>query len=241
MITMVNRIELYTTFLVLTLFVTSILSDQIRVTCIGDSITEGYGCVNSTYTINLQNILGDNYNVTNAGASGQTMLKEGFCYNDNLVDFCSYWDTEAAKLAFSSKADIYTIMLGTNDAKFFNWQGVQENNGDFYVLDYVDMIMKLKKLNPMPKVYVLIPPPIWDGYNVDTVFYMNATIVNNILPKVIRNLANVITDIDGVIDIQTAILSANLPSDILTCDGCHPYEITNQIIAQTIADTITNL
>jgi lysophospholipase L1-like esterase len=236
---------LYSVLLLVTLlFVTSILAEQIekiRVTCIGDSITEGYGCVNSTYTVNLQNILGEKYYVTNAGASGQTMLKEGLCYNDNLDEICSYWDTDEYKIALSSQADIYTIMLGTNDAKYFNWQGVQENNGDFYVLDYVDMIANLKKLNPKPKVFVLIPPPIFDGYNVDTVYFMNSTIINNILPKVIRNLANVITDIDGVIDIQSAILSSNLPSDYLTCDGCHPKETANQIIAQTIAETILKL
>jgi lysophospholipase L1-like esterase len=51
-----------------------------------------------------------------------------------------YRKTDCWKRALSSSPDIVTIMLGTNDAKQFNWQGVQQNNGDFFALDYVDMI-----------------------------------------------------------------------------------------------------
>lgn len=223
--------------LVLIVLISNIVANEVRVTCIGDSITAGNtSCLSSSYTVNLQTILGNEYIVTNAGKSSMTMLREGLCH-DGSSEKCSYWDTEEMQIAFSSQPHIVTIMLGTNDGKYFNWEGVQDT-GDYYVLDYIDMIQRLKKLNPMPKVYVMIPPPIW----IDGVFGMSATIINITLPNVLRNMSDVIkSDVDGVIDIHTAIISSNLPSDVLTCDGCHPKKITNQIIAQTIADAITKI
>ena len=92
-----------------------------KVTCIGDSITEGGGCHSGSYVDLLRNLLGSDFSVLNAGSSGQTQLKKGLC---NGSGTCSYWDTDAWQNALNTKASIITIMLGTNDAKAFNWEGI---------------------------------------------------------------------------------------------------------------------
>lgn len=63
-----------------------------------------------------------------------------------------------------SKPDIVTIMLGTNDAKGCNWDrtpdGVQ-GKGDLFQQDGLDMIAKFKALPSKPKVFVVLPPPLF--------------------------------------------------------------------------------
>ncbi len=102
-------------------------SNPVRVTCIGDSITEGGACnLSYSYVNVLQEMLGSGFAVTNAGVSAKTMLKQGQC---NGGGDCSYWNTATWPKALASTPDIVTIMLGTNDAKVFNWEGVQQNTG----------------------------------------------------------------------------------------------------------------
>lgn len=109
-----------------------------RVTCVGDSITSGGACLQESYVNDLQDMLGSTYEVLNAGKSGCTMLKDGLDNNGNPY---SCWDGDEFKAALESKPDIVTIMLGTNDAKFFNWEGIQQNTGDYFALDYVSVLL----------------------------------------------------------------------------------------------------
>lgn len=179
---------------------------NIKVTCIGDSITQGGACGSSeSYVSILPSLLGENYQVMNAGVSSMTMLKQGFC---NGLYSCSYWDTDAWQTALTSDPDIVTIMLGTNDAKSFNWEGIQQNKGDYFALDYVDMINQLKRLRTKPKIYLVIPSPLREPYP----FEMNRTIINEVFPKLIRDIAKVV-DVE-VID----VFSALSPADF-SCDG----------------------
>lgn len=133
----------------------------------------------------------------------------------------------------SSRPDIVTIMLGTNDAKTFNWEGVQMNLGDFYALDYMAMIKILREeLSPVPQVFVMIPPPLYKNSSGQYPFYMNGTVINEIFPTLIPNIGAV-SDCT-VISIFDAILSSDFPQQTLTCDGCHPTAAADQIIADTI-------
>lgn len=205
--------------------------NSLRVTCIGDSITEGGGCGTNSYTYLLQDLFGDTAIVTNAGKSSQTMLKKGLC---NDLTLCSYWNTGAWQTALESQPDIVTIMLGTNDAKYFNWEGIQQNLGDYYSLDYVDMIKQLRSLTPQPEIYVLVPPPLYEPYPFD----MNATIINEIYPIVMKDISTVTET--NLISIYDAFREAEKTyTEPLTCDGCHPNAYANQIIADTIYSAIT--
>jgi acyl-CoA thioesterase I len=201
-------------------------SATIRITCIGDSITKLGACATISYSHILQDLYGSMATVTNAGVSARTMLKSGLCYRNG--EDCSYWNSHGWKIALESQPNIVTIMLGTNDARSFNWEGVQHNSGDDYALDYVDMIKHLRLLQPRPEIYLLIPPPLYDPYPFD----MNATVINEIFPKLIRDIA--MATETQVIDIYAAFREAEASYSTLSCDGCHPTSEGHKIIAETI-------
>ena len=82
------------------------MGNKIRVTCIGDSITEwGYP---DPYTYYLQELLGKDYLILNCGLSGARMLK-------NVGDF---WESKQFKDALESSPNIVTILLGNKHQRF---------------------------------------------------------------------------------------------------------------------------
>jgi len=207
-------------------------SAPIRVSCVGDSITAG--CCTSgvpAYPELLQQVLGSGYVVTNYGNSGKTMLKKGICGPPPSGD-CSYWTTPTYPAAIASTPDVVTIMLGTNDAKNFNWFGVQEK-GDSFEDDYVEMIHNFKALGTKPKVYVMVPPPLYppDPYD------MNSTVINSIFPVMVPQIAQK-GGADGIIDVFTALGGATLSQPGITCDGCHPVQKGCNEIAAIMAQKL---
>ena len=87
---------------------------QIRIACVGKSITYGAGVKDrekNSYPAQLQSLLGDGYNVTNFGVSARTLLRKG-----NYP----YWNEEAFHNALNSRPDVVFILLGTNDSKGMN-------------------------------------------------------------------------------------------------------------------------
>src|ERR1044071_7859592 len=82
----------------------------IRIACVGNSITAGARLSHpekNAYPAQLQQMLGDNYEVFNFGVSGRTVLRN--CDR-------SYMATRAYKDALNSNPDIVFIKLGTNDS-----------------------------------------------------------------------------------------------------------------------------
>jgi acyl-CoA thioesterase I len=188
-------------------------------------------CDNFLFT-DLTRSFGETATITNAGVPASTMLKSGLCSQTGPT--CSYWDSNGWKIALKSRPDIVTIMLGTNDARSFNWEGVQQSTGDYYALDYVDMIKQLRILQSSPEIFILVPPPLYDP----SPFKMNATIINEIFPKLIRNIAAVTET--RIIDIYTAFRESerSSSSSTLICDGCHPTDDGHRIIANTIHEAL---
>lgn len=141
-------------------------------------------------------------------------------------------------MVMNMTSDIVTIMMGTNDAKDQNWGGVQQNLGDFFALDYVEFVRDVKKLPSHPKIFLVIPPVMYD-YPTNVFFGMNSTIINDILPSLHRNLADVLgIDASQIIDIQTAYKNSGYTAAELSCDGVHPQSAGNQVIASAIAAAI---
>lgn len=123
--------------------------------------------------------------------------------------FTGYVGTPTWPAALASTPDLVTIMLGTNDAKEFNWFGIQGgvNPPDSYFLDYISMIKTLKKLDPVPKIVVLTLVPLEPNYPYD----MNQTVINTILsgPKgLLFQLAAL--EADSIIDVNAAWVAAGL-------------------------------
>ncbi len=117
---------------------------QIKVACIGNSITQ-----NSTYVVSLLKLLGSTgYKVENDGISGTTLLKKG----DH-----PYWVEGKFKQVFALQPNIVTIKLGTNDTKLQNWDS---HCGEFK-RDYLAMIDTLNTLASKPKIWIVLPVPIF--------------------------------------------------------------------------------
>lgn len=93
--------------------------DQIKVACVGDSITYGHGISDWTknnYPVLLQGKLGEYYHVQSFGVSGR-------CIQDNTDQ-----PYTALKFYTQSKdydADIVVFMMGSNDSKPENWFGAE--------------------------------------------------------------------------------------------------------------------
>ncbi|MEO7101377.1 MAG: GDSL-type esterase/lipase family protein, partial [Luteolibacter sp.] len=88
---------------------------QVKVACVGDSITAGYALANpgtQSYPAQLQLLLGSGYTVGNFGLSGATLLKQS--------DF-TYWNSSQYSASRTYNPNIVVIMLGTNDTKSWNW------------------------------------------------------------------------------------------------------------------------
>lgn len=135
-------------------------ADVVRVACVGDSITFGYG-LQRTYPAQLGHWLGTNYDVRSFGVSATTLLHRG--------DF-PYIGRPAYTNALDFKADIVVIDFGANDSKHpgdgsldatnavNNWQ----HKADF-IGDYKELIAAFRKSNPAAKIFVCYPTPDFPG------------------------------------------------------------------------------
>lgn len=152
------------------------LGVQIKIACIGDSITEG-GNLSSpaieSYPGRLQRLLGTNdYDVRNFGVSGRTLLR---------ASAYTYWREAAFTNSQAFGPDIVIIQLGTNDSKPENWV-----YGSNFVSDYKEMIGIYASLPSAPRIYLCTPCPVFGNSNP----HVNAGVIaTNIVPA-IRELAS---------------------------------------------------
>ena len=121
-------------------------TDPIKVACVGDSITAGYGVDPAwSWDGQLSRFLGDKWDVHNFGVSGATMLKK----SDK-----PYWPLKPYADALALQPDVVIILLGTNDSKPQNW------NQDAFLSDYQDMIKSFQALPSKPIIYLGLPIPV---------------------------------------------------------------------------------
>jgi len=123
---------------------------QIKVACIGNSITYGYGIQNrevNSYPAQLQKMLGQEWEVKNFGVNGATLLKQG---DKPYVKQTSFEDAK------SYIPDVIIIKLGTNDTKPGNWKFKEE-----FVSDYSAMINEFRALSSKPLVILCFPVPAY--------------------------------------------------------------------------------
>lgn len=102
--------------------------NQIKVACVGDSITYGFAVSNwpqNNYPRQLQILMGDNYNVANFGVSG--------CSVGRKTDF-PYLKTKEYLDSLKYKPDILVFMMGSNDSKSNNWTGRERFKEDYLSL-----------------------------------------------------------------------------------------------------------
>lgn len=198
-----------------------ISTKKIKVACVGDSITEGIGVTDAakdSYPSQLQNILGDTYEVGNFGVSKYAALHTAKW---------PYWDTDKYKESQTFLPDLVVIMLGTNDIKTENWVEGKAN----FVRDYTELINVYKNLASKPKVFVVSPPPIY----LDVTDEVRPP--NNLRNEAIDLLKQAALDTDSYwIDVFSAM--DNHPE--LFVDKIHPNEAGAKFLAETVAEGIKN-
>jgi len=198
---------LFVSVLMFFAFIQTNLHAQIRVVCVGNSITEGYS--NSTqlkaWPAQLNNLLGKRYTILNCGVSGTRMSK---------TVGPSYWNDNRFKIALNANPQILIISLGTNDADQGLWPSIRPT----FKKDYISMIDSFRSMGKNPIIYTCLPPPVFANAN------QTANIRNELIP-IIRE----ISALKGtyIIDYYTPLL----PFSSVFPDGVHPNDEGSAVMA----------
>ncbi len=129
-------------------------SQRIKVACIGNSVTYGYGLKDpssQSYPVQLQQMLGEQYDVKNFGHSGATLLRKG--HNP-------YYKTKEFSEAIHLNPDVAIIHLGLNDTDPRDWN----NYSNDFKSDYAWLIDTLRKSNPQIRIYTCLMTPIFNDH-----------------------------------------------------------------------------
>ena len=195
--------------------------DKIKVACIGNSVTYGYGHENpdsTSYPSQLAEMLGDDYKVGNFGKSGATLLRKGHR---------PYNEQEEFKKALEFAPDIAIIHLGLNDTDPRNWKYYKRE----FISDYVTLIEAFEKVNPDVGIYICRMTPIFHWHHRfkkgtrDWYWEIQATIEN-----IAYNIAEV-----KLIDLQETLYHR---PDLMP-DALHPNPEGAKLIAQRVYSAIT--
>lgn len=212
-------------------FFTTNAQSAIKVACVGNSITEGYGIWDKKkYPEHLQEMLGNDYQVENFGKSSMTFYKGGGQ---------SYWSTDAFTSAYNFAPDIVVIELGTNDAKYF-FDGKGSSSGynynyyeysgakkeDFYA-DYEALIDTFAHQSQSPKIYATLQPYAQN---------LEWGIIDTAIVNVINPLIKQVAEKKGatLIDLHTEFNN----TEWLLDDMVHPNETGAKELARIIASAI---
>ena len=129
-------------------------ADTIRVACIGNSVTYGYGHQSpkaTSYPTQLGQMLGTGFDVRNFGHSGATLLYRGHR---------PYIHQQAWRDALNFAPDKAIIHLGLNDTDPRNWP----NYRDEFIPNYLAMIDSLRQANPKVEIWICRMTPIFHGH-----------------------------------------------------------------------------
>ena len=192
---------------------------QIRVACVGDSVTYGYGIGNRAkhnYPAVLQTLLGNGYCVNNYGYSGRTVA--------STADR-PYINEKLYRQSLDFQPDIVVLMLGSNDSKLFNWT----ENFDEYYRAIVESYLALES---HPTVYIVIPTPVYpvDG---EVKYHIDSNVLQNKIVPVTRQIAA---------EMELPVIDMNLPftgHPDLFSDGCHPNKDGALLYAQLVQRELT--
>ena len=197
---------------------------QIKVACVGDSITYGHGIAwwdKNNYPAQLQELLGDDYHVANFGHSGRTVSNNG----DQ-----PYTQSEQYKLSLEYNADIIVFMLGTNDTKPQNWTDTET-----FIKEYDELLESYKKNNPNVKIIICTPAKaFFEGDKTDgtTNFDIQPNIVKAIKTRILSYALLKGYDVVNVYDITEF-------HDEWFSDNVHPSKDGARAIAEAIASKIS--
>ncbi|MEE9369121.1 MAG: GDSL-type esterase/lipase family protein [Pontiella sp.] len=198
---------------------------DIKIACVGDSITAGLGLpkekrATHSYPAVLTNLLGDGYDVKNMGASSRTLLR---------VDKKAWVKTGYPAKLNVLKPDIIIVKLGTNDSKLEHWKNKANFESDFN-----ELIEEFRQINSAAKIYLCLPVPAFarkTGRLSNGSGISGTRILNEVIP-LIKKVAE--EQRLPLIDLNTPFVShpEYFP------DGVHPNEEGAAAIAQVVFKSI---
>ena len=193
---------------------------RIKIACIGNSITYGYGLpdrATQSYPVQLQKMLGESYQVENFGKSGATLLNKGHR---------PYMQQDEYHRAIDFAGDIVVIHLGINDTDPRDWPDYR----DFFVKDYIALIDSFRVANPEARIMIARLTPIADRH---PRFLSGTRDWHGEIQLAIENVARYA----GVqlIDFHKPLY----PYPFMLTDAVHPDPEGAFVLAQTVYSAIT--
>ena len=192
---------------------------RIRIACVGNSITAGARLAipaTQSYPAQLQELLGNGYDVMNFGVSSKTAMNTG----DN-----SYMKTTAYQDALNSRPDIVAIKLGANDSRL----PYRLQIADSFLADYRSIIHAFQHLPTKPRIILMLPLA---SYLTDTAMQWNEVIVKQIMPRM-RQLA-----FEEKLELMD-LHAITLEKAALFPDKLHPDSTGAALVAQRLFEAIT--
>ena len=205
----------------------------LKVSCVGDSITEGSNSSKPkdyTYPCYIQQMLGLDYYVYNAGVSGLSI-----CKNDPLA----YHTRPAYTNTLEMKPDIIIFGLGTNDANpklekypYKNWEDPDHDRSAEFVESTQELLDSFKEANPDVQIFLIYPASLFvvadDHWRAEP---WTETIVKYVRP--------LLEQIVGEYNLPTIdLFDWSKENSAVFKDGLHPYDESYKTLAQYIYDNI---
>lgn len=199
-------------------------NDPIRITCVGSSTTEGVGASDMSkysYPAQLQALLGPDFVITNAGASGTTVV---FGAGTN-----QYYGSAKYNLSMSSNPDMVLMFVGSNDATNDNWYRTDINYPEKFKSCYKALLEGYLNLSTRPTVVMCYPYNVYTGDGRPTI------VPNHVIP-----ILNEIAAEYGcpILDLYTPTTWENWCE--LMPDALHPNDQGYAIVAKAAYDFITD-
>lgn len=193
---------------------------QIKVACVGDSITYGHGIANwpkNNYPAVLQGLLGEGYHVNSYGVSGRAVQPD----SDQ-----PYTALEHYQQSLAYEADIVVFMMGSNDSKPENWHGAEAFETEL-----------LSLLDSYGDAEIILCTPA-------TAFFLDGKTEGlaeyDIQPVIVEEIAQIIRDVAAergwtLVDLHS--FTAEHP-EWFEKDGIHPNNDGAAAIAEEIAEIL---
>lgn len=197
---------------------------QIKVACVGDSITYGHSVSKwskNNYPAVLQEILGDEYHVANFGVSGACVSESG---NKPYTSRTVYEES------LKYEPDILVIMLGSNDSKPRNWTNIET-----FLKEYQELLDTYLEQEKCPKVYIGICAK---SYYVNG--RTNGPAKYSIQPDIVDQIAVALKEKyakEDVVIVDINDLTSQHP-EWFEKDGIHPNKYGANAIANEVAKKI---
>lgn len=173
-------------------------TESLTVACVGDSLTYGTGCRNrlaeSWPSVLAQTEGPLDLETLNFGVYGQTVSSN---------PFRAYTRTLSFRQSMGSDADVYLVMLGSNDMLLPNWRQTLPDAYRQLLQGYLDLPQK-------PEVIVLLPPDL---------YYKNFLRYTNTEIEEVRRIEAAVAEELGLEIIDLSVVSGDMAEYCI--DGGH--------------------